>query len=78
MQKIDEFVINQVKKLRLRNNWSQQELADYMNLSRSFIRDVEDMRKETRYNIRHLNMLAHIFCIPFSYFFPDKPFDEEN
>lgn len=76
MQKIDVYIINRIRSMRLERNWSQQELADYMNVSRSFIRDVEDMRKESRYNIRHLNILAYIFNVPFSAFFPEKPFDD--
>ncbi|KAA6305529.1 hypothetical protein EZS27_042817, partial [termite gut metagenome] len=37
-----------MRKKRLEKNWSQQELADYVNLSRNFISDIENPKKITR------------------------------
>lgn len=37
MTKIEEFVIQKVKAMRMERKWSQMELADYMNMSASFM-----------------------------------------
>lgn len=77
MTKIEDYIIQRVKAMRTERGWSQQALADYMNLSQGFIRDIESPRKIAKYNINHINTLAKLFKVPFADFFPDKPFDEE-
>lgn len=76
MTQIEDFVIQRVKSMRTERDWSQRELADYMNVSQSFIRDCENPKRGTKYNLNHINTLARIFDCPFSAFFPDKPFEE--
>ncbi|MCD8041424.1 MAG: helix-turn-helix domain-containing protein [Tannerellaceae bacterium] len=73
MTQIDEYVIARVKAMRQERGWSQQELADYMNFSQSFIRDVENPKKAQKYNLSHINELCKIFDCTFADFFPDKP-----
>ena len=78
MTRIEDFVIQKVKAMRIERNWSQRELADYMNVSQSFIRDCESPKRNTKYNLNHINTLAEIFNCPFSDFFPDKPFKDNK
>mgnify|MGYP003227986581 CR=1 FL=1 len=70
MTKIEEFVIQKVKAMRV-------ELADYMNMSASFIADIENPKRRAKYNLNHLNVLAKVFdCSPRD-FLPDVPIEEE-
>lgn len=77
MTQIEEYIIKRVKEMRTERGWSQQVLADYMNLSQGFIRDVESPRRNQKYNLNHINTLARVFECSFSEFFPEKPFPEE-
>jgi len=77
MTRIEDYVIQKVKSMRHDKEWSQQVLADYMNLSQSFIKDVESPKNRAKYNLNHINTLARIFNCPFADFFPEKPFEEE-
>ncbi len=77
MTQIEEYIVKRVKEMRTERGWSQQALADYMNLSQGFIRDVESPRRRQKYNLNHINTLARIFNCSFSEFFPEKPFPEE-
>ena len=65
MTNIEDFVIQKVKAMRMERKWSQVELADYMNLSPSFIADIENPKRRAKYNLNHLNELAKVFsCSP--------------
>ena len=72
MTNIEEFVIQKVKAMRMERKWSQVELADYMNLSPSFIADIENPKRRAKYNLNHLNKLARIFDCSIRDFFPEK------
>ncbi|MCC8133202.1 MAG: helix-turn-helix domain-containing protein [Tannerellaceae bacterium] len=61
--------------MRQERKWSQQELADYLNVSQSFIRDIESPNKSHKYNLSHINELCKIFGCKFADFFPDEPFE---
>ena len=67
MTKIEEFVIQKVKAMRMERKWSQMELAD----------DIENPKRRAKYNLNHLNILAKVFgCSPRD-FLPDTPVEEE-
>lgn len=78
MTELEDFVIQSVRKMRLSQNISQQELADYMNVSQSFIRDCENPKRRAKYNLAHLNKLSKILHCDFKDFFPDKPFEHDD
>lgn len=78
MKKLEDYIIQKVKQMRIDNNLSQQELADYINVSQSFIRDCEHPKRRAKYNINHLNELAKVFKCSFSDFFPDRPFENNS
>ncbi len=70
---IEEYIIKRVKEMRLERGWSQQALADNLNKSKSFISDIENPKRNSKYNLNHINELAKIFECKFSDFFPEKP-----
>lgn len=78
MTRLEEYIIHRVRLMRLNLNISQQELADYINVSQSFIRDCENPKRRAKYNVNHLNELAKVFKCSFSDFFPDHPFEDNG
>lgn len=72
--KIDTYVINKVREMRLEKNISQVDLANELGMSPGFIGKVESSKYPSHYNIKHLNQLAKILgCSPQD-FLPKKPF----
>ena len=70
---IDQFVINTVRQMREEKKLSQRDLAYEMDVSQSFIADVENPRFRAKYNLAHINTLAKIFeCSPKD-FLPEMP-----
>lgn len=62
---IDLFVADTVKVRRGQHNLSQNKLANLLDVSHSFIQQIEDPKHRAKYNIGHLNKLARIFgCSP--------------
>lgn len=72
MTRIEEYVIQQVKKFRIEKNMSQQAFADNINVSQGFIRDCESPHKRAKYNLNHLNEIVKVFDCKFSDFLPDN------
>ena len=71
--KIDLYVINKTRELRLEKNISQAELANELGMSVGFIGKVESRKYPSHYNLKHLNELAKILdCSPQD-FLPKKP-----
>ena len=69
------FVIESVKKRRKELNLTQEQLADEVGFSNTFISERESGIK--RYNISHLNKLAiALKCSPKD-FLPNEPFKED-
>ena len=75
--KIDQFVIDRVREIRLTKGISQAELADQIDLSRGFIGDVENPHHRAKYNLKHLNKIAIAFNCSIRDFFPEKYLDED-
>lgn len=73
LTKIESFIIQRVKELRIKNGLTQIELSQRMGMSDSFIGHIETPKRVHKYKIAHLNELAKIFkCSPKD-FWPDKP-----
>ena len=71
--KVDLYVINKVREMRLERKISQAELAYELEMSVGFIGKVESKNYASHYNIKHLNQLAKILkCSPQD-FLPKKP-----
>jgi transcriptional regulator with XRE-family HTH domain len=71
--KIDLYVADRVKQLRKESKLSQLKLAGKLDVSHSFIGQIEDPTHRAKYNVIHLNKLAQIFnCSPRD-FLPENP-----
>ena len=71
--KIDWFIINQVREMRQEKGLSQDDISIHLNLSKGFIGQIESPNYIAKYNTGHLNELAKLFkCSPKD-FMPDKP-----
>ena len=71
--RIEKYVIEKVKQMRVSLGFSQADLAHKLDVSEGFIGNIENPNYPEKYNLRHLNELARIFkCSPKD-FMPDKP-----
>ena len=69
---IELYIVQKVKEQRKKRKMSQRYLADCLNVSQSFIRNIENENDDTAYNIDHLNEIAKIFDCSIRDFFPVK------
>jgi len=69
---IDQYIIDKVQKLRLSHNLTMKEFGYILNVSPSFIWNVENPQNIAKYNIKHLNILAFYFELSPKYFLPNK------
>lgn len=71
--RIEIYVIDIVRIIRIEKDFSQQELAQLLDVSDSFIGQVENPKSRAKYNLNHINELAKIFnCSPKD-FLPELP-----
>lgn len=73
--KIEQYVIDRVKALRMEKHISQVVLADSINVSKGFIGNVEVPSNDYKYNINHLNEIAKVLKCSIKDFFPDEPLE---
>ena len=72
---IEDYVISEVKRRRLELGISQAALADYINVSKGFIGDVENPRRRAKYNLQLINEIAKgLKCSPRD-LLPPEPLD---
>lgn len=70
-------VINKVREQRLKNGFTQNDLAAILEFTRGYIGQVESPLSASKYNLNHLNKLALEFgCSPKD-FMPDKAIPED-
>ncbi|MBK8088092.1 MAG: helix-turn-helix transcriptional regulator [Chitinophagaceae bacterium] len=70
--KIDWYIICQVRQMRTDNDLSQDDIAIHLNLSKGYIGHIESPNFIAKYNTGHLNELAKLFkCSPKD-FMPEK------
>lgn len=64
--KIDIYVIDKVRELRIAHNMSQEELSIAAGFhSNGFVGQAESFKYNKRYNVHHINRFAQIFnCSP--------------
>jgi transcriptional regulator with XRE-family HTH domain len=70
---IDQYVIDFVLQLRKDKNQTQQDIANILQVSRSFIKDVENSSNRAKYNLTHINALADYFGMKLGDFLPIYP-----
>ncbi len=71
---IDKYVIDFVRDLRTEKQLTQDDIANIIELSRSFVKNIESINSRAKYNIRHINALADYFNMSPREFFPEKAF----
>jgi len=71
--RIDQYIIAQVKKMRLARNITQTDISVHLELSTGFIGQIESPTHRAKYNAQHLNELAKLFKCSLKDFFPEKP-----
>jgi transcriptional regulator with XRE-family HTH domain len=69
---IEQFVIDYVRKFRLEKGLTQEDIANILEVSRSYIGDIESPNTRAKYNMSHVNILADHFNISPRVFFPEK------
>ena len=72
---IELYVSQKVKEYRLAREWSLRYLADCLNVSHTFIKDIESTESDTSCNLDHINALAKIFDCKIYELLPEKPLD---
>lgn len=70
---IDQYVIDFVMSLRNKKDLTQDDIANILQVSRSFVKDVESRNERAKYNIRHINALADYFELSPRDFLPENP-----
>lgn len=73
VSKIDRHVIRKVKERRIELGYSQAELSYQLDVSASYIGQVESDKYKTRYTLERLNELAHILKCSVQDFIPKTP-----
>jgi len=69
---IEQFVIDYVRKFRLEKGLTQEDIANILEISRSYIGDIESPNTRAKYNMTHINILADHFNISPRIFLPEK------
>jgi len=70
MDYIEQYVIDVVSKLRRDNNLRQSDLGFILEVSPSFIGNVENFNNPAKYNLKHVGVLAHYFHLSPQFFIP--------
>jgi transcriptional regulator with XRE-family HTH domain len=73
VSKIDRYVIKKVKERRIELGYSQAELSYQLDVSASYIGQVESDKYKTRYSLDRLNELARILKCSVLDFIPKSP-----
>jgi transcriptional regulator with XRE-family HTH domain len=69
---IDQYVIDFVRALRTKKNLSQKDLADILQVSKSFVSSIESINSRAKYNLRYINIIAEYFDMSPRDFLPTK------
>ena len=74
--KFELAVIDAVTKVRIEKGYTQDDLAEILDVTRGFIGQVESPNFDSKYNLDHINRLANAMnCSPRD-FLPEKPIQE--
>jgi transcriptional regulator with XRE-family HTH domain len=73
LSELDKYVIKQVKKIREDRGFTQEQLSLALDLSNTFIGQIESVKTPAHYNIQHLNRIAKILKCSLHDIFPKDP-----
>ncbi|KAA9038736.1 helix-turn-helix transcriptional regulator [Ginsengibacter hankyongi] len=69
---IEQYVIDFIRKFRIDKELSQEDIGSIIEVSRSYIGDIENPNSRAKYNLTHINALADYFDISPQIFLPEK------
>ena len=69
---IEQYVIDFVRKFRIDKKLSQEDISNIIEVSRSYIGDIENPNSRAKYNLTHINAMADYFNISPQAFLPEK------
>lgn len=69
---IEQYIINFVTELRIKNQLTQADIATILGVGRSFVNKVEDKKERAKYNLNHIDKLADHFGLSPKDFLPEK------
>ena len=72
---IELYVSQKAKQSRNQRGWSIRYLADCLNVSHTFIENIESISSSKAYNLDHINALAKIFECEIYDLLPKFPLD---
>ncbi len=73
VSKIDQFAIKKVKERRIELGYSQADLSYELDVSATFVGNVENDKRKERYSLDRLNQLAKILKCSIHDFLPKTP-----
>lgn len=73
VSKIDRYVIKKVRERREELGYSQADLSHELEVSASYVGQVESDKYRTRYSLERLNEIARIFNCSLHDFMPKHP-----
>ncbi len=73
LTKIEKYVIEKVREIRISKNISQAELAHRINVSSGFIGKIESQKFNSKYNLNHINEISKALNVSPKELLPNKP-----
>ena len=71
--RIEQYVIDYVRELRVTNNLLQEDIASILGTTKAFISNAESTNHRAKYNLKHIDKLAHYFNLSPRDFLPETP-----
>lgn len=59
--RLEYELIQIVKDLRIKNDWSQETLSNKMGFAKNFVGNCESLGEDQKYNLRHIGILKKVF-----------------
>lgn len=70
---IEQHVVDFIYKLRIDKGLTQEDIANIINVSQSFIATIENPNSRAKYNLNHINAIADHFGLSPQEFLPKRP-----
>ena len=70
--RIEQYVIDYVRELRVTNNLLQEDIASILGTTKAFISNAESTNHRAKYNLKHIDKLAQYFNLSPRDFLPEK------
>lgn len=69
---IEQYIVDFVLKLRLEKNLTQADIGYIIGVKQSFVANIENRKKNAKYNLNHIALLAEHFGMSPRDFLPEK------